>query len=105
MKKNLFLALKIWKNTMPTYDYKCLECNNTFEEFQKITDNPLEICPECGGKIKRLIGPGAVPIFKGSGFYQTDYKATSPDKDKKDLSNDKKSTNSGKSETKTSIKK
>lgn len=59
---------------MPTYDYKCTECNYTFEEFQKITDDPLEKCPKCGGKVKRLIGTGMAPIFKGSGFYQTDYK-------------------------------
>ncbi len=65
---------------MPTYDYKCNECNYTFEEFQKMTDNPLEECPKCGGKVKRLIGAGVAPIFKGSGFYQTDYKNSVADK-------------------------
>jgi putative FmdB family regulatory protein len=59
---------------MPTYDYKCLDCGHTFEELQRINEEPLKICPECGGHIKRLIGAGAAPIFKGSGFYQTDYK-------------------------------
>ena len=59
---------------MPTYDYKCLECNYTYEEFQKMTDDVLTECPECKGKVKRLIGAGLGPIFKGSGFYQTDYK-------------------------------
>ena len=59
---------------MPTYDYKCLDCGHTFEEFQKINDEPLVECPKCKGHIKRLIGAGASPIFKGSGFYQTDYK-------------------------------
>jgi putative FmdB family regulatory protein len=59
---------------MPTYDYKCFECNYSFEAFQKMTDEPLEICPSCNGKIRRLIGSGSAPIFKGSGFYQTDYK-------------------------------
>jgi len=59
---------------MPTYDYKCLDCNYVFEEFQKMTDEQLQICPSCYGKLKRLIGAGATPIFKGSGFYQTDYK-------------------------------
>ena len=59
---------------MPTYDYKCLDCGHTFEELQGINDEPLKICPNCGGHIKRLIGAGATPIFKGSGFYQTDYK-------------------------------
>ena len=62
---------------MPTYDYKCLECNYTFEEYQKMTDEQLQICPSCNGKLKRLIGAGATPIFKGSGFYQTDYKNNS----------------------------
>lgn len=59
---------------MPTYDYKCLECGKEFEEFQKITDAPLNNCPDCNGEVKRKIGPGAGPIFKGTGFYQTDYK-------------------------------
>ena len=59
---------------MPTYDYKCSSCNKTFEFFQKMTDNLLTECPDCGGKLKRIIGAGSGPIFKGSGFYQTDYK-------------------------------
>ena len=59
---------------MPTYDYKCLDCNYTFEQFQRISEESLSICPKCGGRIKRLIGAGSTPIFKGSGFYQTDYK-------------------------------
>lgn len=96
------MALKIWKCSMPTYDYKCLECDHTFEEFQKITENPLEICPKCKGKIKRLIGPGAGPIFKGSGFYQTDYKSVPKDKDKKVPSKESKSTESTKSTSKDS---
>lgn len=69
---------------MPTYDYKCLDCNYTFEEFQKMTDDPLEVCPKCKGNLKRLIGAGSAPIFKGSGFYQTDYKNN--DSAKKDKS-------------------
>ena len=59
---------------MPTYDYKCLSCGYQFEYFQKITDEPLKTCPKCGGEVKRLVGGGLPPIFKGSGFYQTDYK-------------------------------
>lgn len=59
---------------MPTYDYKCLECGDTFEHFQSIKDEPLQTCEECGGNLKRLIGMGVTPIFKGSGFYETDYK-------------------------------
>lgn len=59
---------------MPTYEYKCLRCNYRFEVFQPITAQPLTECPNCKGEIKRLISAGAGPIFKGSGFYQTDYK-------------------------------
>lgn len=59
---------------MPTYDYKCNNCNYTFELFQKMTDEPIKECPKCKGKVTRLIGAGSGPIFKGSGFYQTDYK-------------------------------
>lgn len=59
---------------MPTYDYKCTNCGNTFELFQKMSDNPITECPKCKGKVKRLIGAGSGPIFKGTGFYQTDYK-------------------------------
>lgn len=59
---------------MPTYDYKCLSCGNTFEMFQSMTAEPIKVCPNCGGEVKRLIGSGAGPIFKGNGFYQTDYK-------------------------------
>lgn len=59
---------------MPTYDYKCLDCGYTFEHFQRITEEQLTNCPECNGHVKRLIGAGSTPIFKGSGFYQTDYK-------------------------------
>lgn len=62
---------------MPTYDYKCLSCNYTFEYFQSMNDKPLTTCPKCGGQLKRLIGAGAGPIFKGNGFYQTDYKNNS----------------------------
>lgn len=60
---------------MPTYDYRCDDCGSEKEVFQKMTDNPLSECPECGGAFKRLIGTGGTPIFKGSGFYETDYKS------------------------------
>jgi putative FmdB family regulatory protein len=60
---------------MPTYDYKCAACGHRFEAFQSITAAALDKCPECGRKrLERLIGAGAGVIFKGSGFYQTDYK-------------------------------
>lgn len=62
---------------MPTYDYKCTNCNYTFEYFQPMTAEPLTECPKCKGIVKRIIGTGAGPIFKGSGFYQTDYKSNS----------------------------
>ncbi len=62
---------------MPTYDYECTVCKHTFEAFQSITADALGTCPECGKKLKRLIGGGMGIIFKGSGFYTTDYKKTS----------------------------
>ena len=62
---------------MPTYDYKCLSCGHHFEVFQSMTAELVSNCPKCKGKVKRLIGAGAGPIFKGSGFYQTDYKNSS----------------------------
>jgi putative FmdB family regulatory protein len=60
---------------MPTYDYKCESCNHTFEIMQSIKAEPLIKCPNCGkNKLKKLISGGAGLIFKGSGFYLTDYK-------------------------------
>ncbi len=59
---------------MPTYEYECSKCKNIFEVFQSMKDEPIKKCPECGGKVKRLLGTGAGIIFKGSGFYQTDYR-------------------------------
>lgn len=59
---------------MPTYEYQCLECNYKFEAFQPINEKPLKKCPVCKGKAKRMISGGAGLIFKGSGFYITDYK-------------------------------
>ena len=63
---------------MPTYDYICESCGCEFEQFQSITAKPLRKCPKCGKReLKRLIGAGAGVIFKGSGFYQTDYRSES----------------------------
>ena len=60
---------------MPTYEYKCDACGNEFERFQSITAEPIKRCPKCGkNKVRRLIGTGAGLIFKGSGFYITDYR-------------------------------
>ncbi|MFH1395183.1 MAG: FmdB family zinc ribbon protein [Candidatus Omnitrophota bacterium] len=59
---------------MPTYDYECTSCKTQFEVFQNITDESLRNCPKCDAAAKRLISTGAGIIFKGKGFYQTDYK-------------------------------
>lgn len=60
---------------MPTYEYKCKACDHQFEQFEPITAEPRKDCPECGGEVKRLISPGAGFLFKGSGFYITDYRS------------------------------
>lgn len=62
---------------MPTYDYKCDKCGHEFERFQRISDAPLKRCPECKGRVRRMIGAGAGLLFKGSGFYITDYRSDS----------------------------
>jgi putative FmdB family regulatory protein len=70
---------------MPTYEYECQKCGHRFEEFQSMKDEPLKKCPVCKGKVKRLIGAGAGLLFKGSGFYITDYRSSGySDKQKKD---------------------
>ena len=60
---------------MPTYEYECTRCKHHFEVFQSIKAEPLKRCPKCKSKVKRLVGSGAGIIFKGSGFYQTDYRS------------------------------
>jgi putative FmdB family regulatory protein len=96
---------------MPTYDYECDACEHAWELFQKITDDPVKKCPECGKKkARRLFGTGAAIMFKGSGFYETDYRSESykksADKDKKaaegssDSKDDSKKSDSKKSESK-----
>ena len=63
---------------MPTYDYACTKCGHTFETVQSMKDAPLKKCPKCGKQsLKRLVGAGAGLIFKGTGFYITDYKKKS----------------------------
>ena len=59
---------------MPTYEYRCLKCKKKFEKLQSMKEARLKKCVYCGGPVERLIGAGAGLIFKGSGFYQTDYK-------------------------------
>jgi putative FmdB family regulatory protein len=58
---------------MPTYEYKCNSCGIEFERFQKISDDPIKACPECDGEVQRLISTGGGLVFKGPGFYATDY--------------------------------
>ena len=58
---------------MPTYDYKCTQCGHDFEIFQSMSESHIKKCPECGGNVRRLVGGGSGLIFKGSGFYVTDY--------------------------------
>ena len=60
---------------MPTYDYKCTKCGDVFEVFQAMSEEPKKRCPKCRGKVQRLISGGAGILFKGSGFYQTDYRS------------------------------
>jgi putative FmdB family regulatory protein len=63
---------------MPTYEYVCNACEHEFEEFQSITEKPLRKCPVCGKpKLRRLFGTGAAVLFKGAGFYETDYRSES----------------------------
>jgi putative FmdB family regulatory protein len=59
---------------MPTYDYECRKCGHKFEYFKTMSEPDPKNCPVCKGKLKRLIGTGAGIIFKGSGFYETDYR-------------------------------
>ena len=59
---------------MPTYEYRCDSCGHTFEEFQAVSDPPVDRCPKCGSVPRRLISGGTGLIFKGSGFYITDYR-------------------------------
>ena len=71
---------------MPTYEYACASCGHEFEAFQSMTDPTLKKCPQCGRrKLERIIGSGAGIIFRGSGFYQTDYRS----KDHKEKGRDK----------------
>lgn len=86
---------------MPTYDYECDACGHKFEEFQNISAEPLVKCPNCGKKkLRRLFGAGAGILFKGSGFYQTDYRSDSYKK--RAASDSTSSTSSGGGESKSS---
>jgi putative FmdB family regulatory protein len=77
---------------MPTYHYRCKSCEHEFEEFQKMSDEVLKFCPKCKKhSLVRIIGGGAGVVFKGSGFYITDYKNKPKLTDKKDQKSEKKS--------------
>lgn len=65
---------------MPTYEYQCQACQSRMEFFQSIKEQPKTECPLCHGELKRLVSSGAGVIFKGSGFYETDYKKKEPEK-------------------------
>jgi len=87
---------------MPTYEYKCENCEHELEAFQSIMAKPLKKCPACGKpKLKRLLGTGAGLIFKGAGFYQTDYRS---DSYKKAAESEKPTTSEAKTETKSETK-
>jgi putative FmdB family regulatory protein len=93
---------------MPTYDYVCDNCSYHFEEFQSITAEPLTKCPKCNGHVRRLIGTGNGFLFKGNGFYTTDYRSesykSSKQKEEGISSKSSEATASTKSEKETSSK-
>ena len=74
---------------MPTYEYECEKCEHRFEVFQSMKEPPRKRCPKCRGKIRRLMSGGAGMIFKGSGFYATEYRSQSYKDQKKKESGDK----------------
>ncbi len=83
---------------MPTYDYRCKSCGHRFEAFQSMSESPKRKCPACAkNTLERLIGTGAALLFKGSGFYQTDYRSESY---KKAAESESKPAGDGKAETK-----
>ena len=91
---------------MPTYEYKCSQCGHRFEAFQSITADPLSDCPRCHGSVRRVISSGGGVIFKGSGFYTTDYRSEDYKKaaDKEKKPSDTKAKDTQKEEKKTGSK-
>ena len=79
---------------MPTYNYYCSDCDTHSSYFQKMSESPISSCENCGGEVKRLITGGTGLIFKGSGFYLTDYKNSQKSTDDNSKSNQKKNENS-----------
>lgn len=89
---------------MPTYQYRCNDCGFEFEEFQSMSDEPIDKCPKCAGHPRRLISGGAGFLFKGSGFYITDHRSDKYKKaaemDKPSMASSTKSSDSSKKESK-----
>ena len=81
---------------MPTYQYRCHDCGHEFEEFQSMTEDAISVCPQCKGKTRRLISGGAGLLFKGSGFYITDYRSAGYKADQKKESSSNSSSSSEK---------
>ena len=90
---------------MPTYEYECEKCGTIFERFQSIKAEPIKKCPECDGPVRRLISAGAGVIFRGSGFYATDYRSESYKQEAKKEEGLSKTSDSKSPESKTSEKK
>ena len=82
---------------MPTYEYLCQSCSHRFETWQKMTDEPLTVCPECGAHIRRVLFPAGV-VFKGSGFYKTDHASSTP-KNEEGKESNKSATSTGETKT------
>ncbi len=80
---------------MPTYEYLCRVCSHRFETWQKMTDEPLTTCPECGGVIRRVLFPAGI-VFKGSGFYKTDHNGSGSIASENGNTNKSEKTESGK---------
>ena len=90
---------------MPTYEYECQKCGHHFDRFQSMTDEPVKRCESCRGKVRRLLGTGAGFIFKGSGFYQTDYRSSAyKEAAKKESSKETSATSSASKEKKAQSK-
>ena len=70
---------------MPTYNYKCNDCGHQFSAFQKMSDNPVKDCSQCKGTVRRIISGGSGMIFKGTGFYLTDYGKSGTPKEKESI--------------------
>ena len=84
---------------MPTYEYRCTACATDFEKFQRMSDDPVAECPECGARAERRLSAGAGLLFKGSGFYITDYRSDSYKKAAKSDTGSANGSSGGKSES------